>query len=190
MKKIKSVKILAGAFGMIALSMGLFSFPVKAQDISEDASMIYEEATQSDADYSEEETEENVDIVSSGSISSVDISIIEINNEHIFGAAVTDKSVGDLEYRWIACKSGDTNWFEISPWILNNEYLDWIPAESGTYTICAEVRKNGETEAVQAFENVEFHKYIKSKCQMPNPGEAGGVLIGFETKIITSNRNT
>ncbi len=182
MKISKSVKILAGAFGMIALSMGLFSFPVKAQDISEDALMIYEEATQSDADYFEEETEENVDIVSSGSISSVDISIIEINNEHIFGAAVTDKSVGDLEYRWIACKSGDTNWFEISPWILNNEYLDWIPAESGTYTVCAEVRKNGETEAVQAFENVEFHKYIKSKCQMPNPGEAGGVLIGFETK--------
>ena len=194
MMKRKNEKIIARAFLIIILSFCLFSLPVKAQDIGEDYEALYAEASQTDADYSEdeiekeseeeseEELEEDSNVVLQGSLTTVGILMIENNNEHILAGAVADKSVGDLEYRWIACKNGESNWFEISPWMLNCEYLNWYPDNSGAYTICAEVRAKGGTESIQAFEGVDFHKYIKGICQMPNPSEEGGYLIGFESK--------
>lgn len=111
-----------------------------------------------------------------------DIYLIENNNDHILAGAVVNNPYGiDLEYRWIVCKEGETEWTEVSPWTLNFEYLDWTPVVYGNYTIVVQVRVSGQDEDKKAYLGVEFHKYIKDKCQMPYEGEGGGYLIGFES---------
>ena len=108
-----------------------------------------------------------------------------VNNDHehiVAGACVDNPSGYNLEYRWIACKEDTENWFEISPWVTNIEWLDWQPVESGNYAVAALVRLAGTEEFVLTETYVEYHKHIKDICQTYYAGEEGeGFLIGFES---------
>ncbi|MCM1173143.1 MAG: leucine-rich repeat domain-containing protein [Clostridium sp.] len=89
----------------------------------------------------------------------------------------------DIEYRWVACdESNPGNWFEISPWTLNNEWIDWTPDKSGNYVIVCYARIAGNSASeVSASFGTPYYKNIKGICQMPYEGEGGGYLIGFES---------
>ena len=90
----------------------------------------------------------------------------------------------DVEYRWVACNNNDpNNWFEISPWTKNNNWMSWTPEKSGGYVfVCyARVVGNEDETQIQASFGTEYHKYIKGICQMPYTGEGGGYLIGIES---------
>lgn len=89
----------------------------------------------------------------------------------------------DIEYRWLACdESSPENWFEISPWTLNNEWLNWTPDKSGNYVIVCYARIAGNPASeVSASFGTPYYKNIKGICQMPYEGEGGGYLIGFES---------
>ena len=97
---------------------------------------------------------------------------------------VTEKSNSEdhLEYRWVAYEESSGNWFEISPWKKNNEWLNWTPDKSGNYVIVGQVRVIGnENSQVESSFGVPYHKHIKGICQMPYTGEGGGFLIGVES---------
>ena len=109
--------------------------------------------------------------------------VAEHDNKHaLVGMTTTTTGDCDLEYQWMACKTADKKWFEIQGWTLNNEWLDWEPAESGDYVLVCKVRVVGNEDCVaEASVGINHHKYIKGNCQMPYDGEGGGYLIGFET---------
>ena len=97
---------------------------------------------------------------------------------------VTKKSSDslDVEYRWMACNEDDPySWFEISPWTLNNEWVNWTPSVSGNYILVCYARIYGSSSEydVTSEIGINYHKYIKDICQMPYEG--GGYLIGFES---------
>ena len=102
----------------------------------------------------------------------------------IVAGMVTEKSNSEdhLEYRWVAYEESSGNWFEISPWKKNNEWLNWTPDKSGNYVIVGQVRVIGnENSQVESSFGVPYHKHIKGICQMPYTGEGGGFLIGVES---------
>ena len=103
----------------------------------------------------------------------------------IVAGMVTEKSnlSDDIEYRWIACEEKNPdNWFEVSPWTKNNEWLNWTPEESGNYVIVGQARVVGNADSqVEASFGTPYYKHIKGICQMPYEGEGGGYLIGFES---------
>ena len=89
-----------------------------------------------------------------------------------------------VEYRWVACDSGKPGeWFEVSPWTRNNNWMDWTPEKSGEYVIVcyARVVGNEEKSEIQSSFGTVYHKRIKGICQMPYSGEGGGHLIGIES---------
>ncbi len=89
-----------------------------------------------------------------------------------------------VEYRWVACDSGKPGeWFEVSPWTKDNNWIDWTPEKSGEYVIVcyARVLGNEEESEIQSSFGTVFHKKIKGICQMPYSGEGGGHLIGIES---------
>ena len=89
-----------------------------------------------------------------------------------------------VEYRWVVCNNNNPNdWFEISPWTKNNNWMSWTPEKSGGYVFVCYARVVGNEDASQidcAF-GTEYHKDIKGICQMPYTGEGGGYLIGIES---------
>ena len=52
-----------------------------------------------------------------------------------------------LEYKWIACEESSKQWFEVSPWTEDNEWLKWSPDLSGNYIIMCYVRVKNEPES-------------------------------------------
>ena len=84
-------------------------------------------------------------------------------------------------YRWLACDATDKQWFVIQDWGLS-DVCTWTPEKWGNYIIQVEARDYWDiTQSATASTSVEYHPYIKGKCQMPYTGEGGGYLIGFET---------
>ena len=88
-----------------------------------------------------------------------------------------------VEYRWVACNNNNPEqWFEISPWIKNNNWMDWTPDQPGGYVFVCYARIVGKPETeIQCAFGTEYHKHIKGICQMPYTGEGGGYLIGIES---------
>ena len=89
-----------------------------------------------------------------------------------------------VEYRWVACDTKEPlNWFEVSPWTKDNNWMDWKPEKSGAYVlVCyARVVGNEEESLIQYAFGTEYHSGIKGICQMPYSGEGGGYLIGIES---------
>ncbi len=90
----------------------------------------------------------------------------------------------DVEYRWVACdESKPEEWFEISGWKNNYEWVSWKPDKSGNYILkCyARIVGNEEESEVSAVTGVGYHSDIKGICQMPYDGPGGGYLIGIES---------
>ncbi len=88
-----------------------------------------------------------------------------------------------VEYRWVACNNNEPdNWFEISPWTRDNNWIDWTPKKSGGYVFVCYARIVGKKESeIQSSFGTEYHKQIKGICQMPYTGPGGGYLIGIES---------
>ena len=89
-----------------------------------------------------------------------------------------------VEYRWVACDTREPlNWFEVSPWTKDNNWMNWEPEKSGAYVVVCYARVVGNEEAslIQAAFGTEYHKGIKGICQMPYTGNGGGYLIGIES---------
>ncbi|MBE5946172.1 MAG: hypothetical protein E7259_04395 [Lachnospiraceae bacterium] len=84
-------------------------------------------------------------------------------------------------YRWLACDPNNEQWFVIQDWNLSDK-CEWTPDKYGNYVVQVEAMDYWDaTQTDTASTSVEYHKYIKGKCQMPYTGEGGGYLIGFET---------
>ena len=89
-----------------------------------------------------------------------------------------------VEYRWVGCNNKNPNeWFEVSPWTKENNWMSWTPGESGGYVfVCyARVVGNEDKSEIQYAFGTEYHKDIKGICQMPYTREGGGYLIGIES---------
>lgn len=102
----------------------------------------------------------------------------------VAGLVATPSEQADLEYRWLACDTSvdSEKWTVIQDWTLNNEWLNWIPDNSGDYVIVAQVRVVGnESSQAESAVGIPHHKQIKGKCQMPYTGDGGGYLIGIES---------
>ena len=101
------------------------------------------------------------------------------------GINVQKGNLGDtVEYRWVACNNKNPDqWFEVSPWTRDNNWINWTPEESGGYVfVCyARVVGNEEESMIQSSFGTEYHKHIKGICQMPYTGPGGGYLIGIES---------
>ena len=95
-----------------------------------------------------------------------------------------------VEYRWVACDTKEPlNWFEVSPWTKDNNWMDWKPEKSGAYVlVCyARVVGNEDESLIQYAFGTEYHSGIKGICQIPYTGEGGGYLIGIESYINPNN---
>lgn len=111
------------------------------------------------------------------------IYVSEVSSSRIQAGLVTDYSdKSRVEYRWIACNTSDTIWFEVSGWTKGSEWVTWTPSKSAGYVMVCQARV-GEDDStmVQASVGVNYHKAIKGQCQMPYTGEGGGYLIGVES---------
>ncbi len=164
------------AFSTDELDINAYPF---MEDTGEESDAVVFDDYIMEGDISEEE---NI-ILSGTDISLNGIYVQENNNEHILAGAVLDNpNDTSVEYRWIACEDQGTEWFEISSWKTDMEWLDWTPEASGDYGIVVQVRKTGEENYIETSISISFHKYIIGQCQMPYSGEGGGYLIGFESK--------
>lgn len=116
-------------------------------------------------------------------VSSSGLYVQEHNNRHILVGMVTAvTNSADLEYRWLVYNTNTGVWSEIRDWVANNEWLDWTPDVSGQYILLGQARVIGNEDSVaEARIEIEHHKQIKGKCQMPYIGEGGGYLIGVES---------
>ncbi len=124
-------------------------------------------------------------IHSDGTISTSGIYCMS-NHPSIQAGMVIQKSneKDTVEYRWVACDSNKPGeWFEVSPWTKNNNWLDWTPEKSGAYVLVCYARVVGNEEAstIEYAFGTEYHKGIKGICQMPYAGEGSGYLIGIES---------
>ena len=124
-------------------------------------------------------------IHSDGTISTSGIYCMS-NHPSIKAGMVIQKSneKDTVEYRWVACDSNKPGeWFEVSPWTKNNNWLDWTPEKSGAYVLVCYARVVGNEEAstIEYSFGTEYHKGIKGICQMPYTDEGGGYLIGIES---------
>ncbi len=124
-------------------------------------------------------------IHSDGTISTSGIYCMS-NHPSIKAGMVIQKSneKDTVEYRWVACDSGKPGeWFEVSPWTKDNNWIDWTPEKSGAYVLVCYARVVGNEEAslIEYSFGTEYHKGIKGICQMPYTGEGGGYLIGIES---------
>ena len=116
------------------------------------------------------------------------IYVAEQDNNKIVAGAVASHSLGKkyLEYQWLVCEDGTTNWTLIQDWN-DSEWLGWAPKRTGNYVIVCKVRDKINGDEVQISTGVNFvinEANIIGKCQMPWWGPEGGFLIGF-----TSNTN-
>ena len=111
------------------------------------------------------------------------IYVLSNDNNGVTAGLVTNKDElhnKDIEYRWVACEDdGTPDWFEISPWTKNNEWLNWKPGKYGNYVIVGYARIVGEETTTESAVGVKYHPYIKGICQQPK--DDGTTLIGIES---------
>lgn len=135
-------------------------------------------------EYFDETPPENI-IVSSGTITTTGIYCASNYPSIQAGINVQKGNLADtVEYRWVACNNKNPDqWFEVSPWTRDNNWINWTPEESGGYVfVCyARVVGNEEESMIQSSFGTEYHKQIKGICQMPYAGPGGGYLIGIES---------
>ena len=109
--------------------------------------------------------------------------VMSNDNNGVVAGLVSNKdkySGKDIEYRWVACEDdGTPDWFEISPWIKNNEWLNWKPEKYGNYVIVGYARISGEEKTTEGATGVKYHPYIKGTCQIPK--DDGSTLVGIES---------
>ena len=99
----------------------------------------------------------------------------------VAGLPLTLSRTADVEYSWYAAADGE-DYQCISDWTENYEWLSWKPGSCGDYKLAVSARVAGNTSSVVTKTmSFSYHPQIKGKCQMPNSGEGGGFLIGFET---------
>ncbi|MBR4513799.1 MAG: leucine-rich repeat protein [Lachnospiraceae bacterium] len=66
----------------------------------------------------------------------------------VAGMVIDNKELvdGDIEYRWLACEESAGVWFEVSPWTVNNEWINWTPEKSGNYVFICYARIVGQPD--------------------------------------------
>lgn len=98
------------------------------------------------------------------------------------GMCLANKDKSNIEFKWVACREDDQQWFMVSDWTKGNEWLNWTPEESAKYILVCYARFEGDDESmVQCSVGIDFHRAIKGICQMPYDGPGGGYLIGIES---------
>ncbi|MBO6114803.1 MAG: hypothetical protein J6P57_07080 [Lachnospiraceae bacterium] len=51
-------------------------------------------------------------------------------------------------------EDNDESWYEISPWTLNNEWINWTPSVSGNYILVCYARIAGNTSEYDGYGNI------------------------------------
>ena len=83
-----------------------------------------------------------------GAISTSGIYCSQTSPSIVAGMVINNKALveGDIEYRWLACEESAGAWFEVSPWTVNNEWINWTPEKSGNYVFICYARIVGQPD--------------------------------------------